>query len=154
VEELEDEADVLLPVSGQRVVVEVRDVLALQPVSARRRPVEKAEHVQQSRLAGARRAHDRDVLAPADREVDLVERMHDLLADHVLSADSGEFHHGGGAELRGYSGVTAAPSTTPSRSMELTTRSPLSTPRTISVNSQFAMPVSTGREAIVPAASS
>ena len=60
---------------------------------------------------------------------------------------------GGGARC-GYSGVTAAPSTTPSRSIELTTRSPAARPATISVNSQLAMPVSTGRAAIVPVAAS
>src|SRR5262245_13029872 len=153
-EELEDEADVPLPVCGELVVVEIRDVLALQSVGARRRAVEQAEHVQQRGLSRARRAHDRDVLACVDLEIDVVERVHDLFADDVLSADSGELHHGAATPPRGYSGVTAAPSTTPSRSMELTTRSPFSMPRRISVNSQFEMPVSTVRDAIVPVASS
>ena len=58
-----------------------------------------------------------------------------------------------GRQLRGrarHSGTAAAPSATPSRSIELTTRSPSARPRTTSVNSQFAMPVSIVRAASVP----
>ena len=92
--ELENEADVPLAVRGELVVVEIRDVLALQTVRARRRAVEQPEHVQQRGFPRARRTHDRDVFARVDLEIDVVERVHDLFADDVLSADSGELHHG------------------------------------------------------------
>src|SRR6185436_18218939 len=112
------------------------------------RPVEEAEHVEQRGLARARRAHDRDVLAGLDREVHVVERVHLLAADLVLSADAAELHHQGvlmGARERvpvrpRYSGVASAPSTTPSRSIELTTLSPACKPLVISLNSQFERP--------------
>ena len=75
VEELEDEADVLAPQLRQLRVVEPRDLGAGDLHRARGRLVEAREDVHQGRLAGARRAHDRDELAGADVEVDAAERV-------------------------------------------------------------------------------
>ena len=42
--------------------------IAIEQVAAARRPVEAAEHIHQSRFAGAARAHDRHEFALADLE--------------------------------------------------------------------------------------
>ena len=63
VELLEHESDRAVADAGQLVGGEPGDVLAVEPVGARRRHVEAADHVHERRLARARRAHDRDELA-------------------------------------------------------------------------------------------
>jgi hypothetical protein len=76
VEGLEDEADLLVADVGQRVVVETRDVDAVDQVAARSRHVEAADEVHHRRLARPRRSHDRDVLVVRDGERNAAERLH------------------------------------------------------------------------------
>ena len=63
VERLEDEADLVTTQQRQRLVVERGDLGVADVDLARRGPVEAGEHVQQGRLAGAGRPHDRGELA-------------------------------------------------------------------------------------------
>ena len=72
VELLEDEADPAGPQRGQLPVGERRDVVPVDPDAARGRPVQRADQVQHGGLAGAGRADDRDQLAVADPQADVV----------------------------------------------------------------------------------
>ena len=65
VELLEDEAERAQPQLGELVVAELREVAALEQHLAVARAVERAEQLQQRRLAGAARAFERDELAGA-----------------------------------------------------------------------------------------
>ena len=87
VERLEDEADLVPPQQGQRLVVERGDLGVAEVDLARRRPVEAGEHVQQGRLAGARRSHDRGELAGGEADTDVVERGDGRVAGAVELAD-------------------------------------------------------------------
>ena len=80
VEGLEDEADLLPAQLGQALVVEVRDLDAVDLHGARRGPVEPGEAVHERRLAGAGRAHDRAVLTALEADRDAVEGVHGGLA--------------------------------------------------------------------------
>jgi hypothetical protein len=70
VEGLEDEADFLVADAGELVVVELGDVVAVEPVLALGGRVEAADQVHQGGLAGAGGAHDGDVLVVLDAERD------------------------------------------------------------------------------------
>ncbi len=83
VEGLEDEADLLVADAGEFVVVELGDVVAVEPVAALRGGVEAADEVHQRGFAGAGGAHDGDVLVVADAEVDAAESV-DLLVAHLV----------------------------------------------------------------------
>ena len=63
VELLEDEAERAQPQLGELVVAQRREVAALEEDLAVARPVERAEQLQQRRLARAARAFERDELA-------------------------------------------------------------------------------------------
>jgi hypothetical protein len=63
VEALEHEADAQAAHLGLLVGRERGDVAAFEVVGPRIGPVEQAQQVEQRRFAGARRPHDRDVLA-------------------------------------------------------------------------------------------
>jgi hypothetical protein len=67
VERLEDEADLLVPNAGELVVRHLRYERPIEPVFARRRRIQTTDNVHQRRLAGAGRAHDRNVLVAANR---------------------------------------------------------------------------------------
>ena len=88
VERLEDEADLVAAQQRERLVVERGDLGVAEEHLARRRPVEAGEHVQQGRLAGARRAHDRGELAGLEADVDVVERGDGRVAGAVELADA------------------------------------------------------------------
>jgi hypothetical protein len=83
VEALEDEPDLLVPDGGELVLRHLRDVLPVEEVLARRRPVEAAGDVHERRLAGTRRPGDRQELAALDVEVHAAQRLHLDLADDV-----------------------------------------------------------------------
>ena len=87
VERLEDEADLLVPDPGERVVAQLRHPVAVEPVLAARRAVEAADQVHQRGLAGARRSHDRDELVLPDRDVHAAEGAHHLAAHVVLALE-------------------------------------------------------------------
>ena len=71
---LEHEAEPRLRRSASASSSSVGDVVAVEAVVARRRPVEKADDVHEGRLARARRSHDGDELAGLDRQVDAAQR--------------------------------------------------------------------------------
>ena len=74
-EELEDEADLLAAQLRERVLVEPRDVDAVDQDRARRRRVEPGDQAEQRRLAAARRPDDRDELSAAESCIDSGCRM-------------------------------------------------------------------------------
>jgi hypothetical protein len=86
VEGLEDESDFLVPDSREFIVIQFADELTVEPVLAFRRRVEAANEVHQSRFAGARGTHDRDVFILLDAEVDAAQGMDLLLRSHVVRA--------------------------------------------------------------------
>ena len=85
IERLEDEADLLVAHPRELAVVHRRHELAVQPVLAVVGRIEAADHVHQRRLARARRAHDRDVLAALHGEIDAAQRVNHLGA-HLIVA--------------------------------------------------------------------
>ncbi len=99
VEALEDEAEIVAAQERPLVAAEARDIDAVEAVGAGGRPVEAADDVHRGRLAGARRPHDGDELALADRQVDAVERAHLGLSAAVVAADAAQFDQGGRGHL-------------------------------------------------------
>ena len=85
IEGLKHEADFLVAHARELAIVHLRDELAVQPILAVVRRVEAADHVHQRRFAGARRPHDRHVLAALDREIDAAQRIDRLLAHSVVA---------------------------------------------------------------------
>ena len=83
VEGLEDEADLLVADAGQLIVVELGDVVTVEPVAAAGGRIEATDEVHQGRLAGAGGAHDGDVFVMADAQVDAAEGV-DLLIAHLV----------------------------------------------------------------------
>src|SRR5205814_680569 len=63
VEALKDEADFAVANVGQHGAVQATDVLTIEPVRARRRPVQAADEVHQGRFARAARSDDGDEFA-------------------------------------------------------------------------------------------
>ena len=63
--------------------VELRDVDARDEDRARRRLVDAGDEVEQRRLAGARRPHQRDEVALRDVEIDVDQHRDDLAAANV-----------------------------------------------------------------------
>jgi hypothetical protein len=88
---LEDEAHAARPERRQLVVGCGRGVEAVDGDLAGRRAVERAHDLQQRRLAGARRAEDRDELAGGDLEVDAAQGVHvaGVLLRHAVQAEDG-----------------------------------------------------------------
>ena len=68
VELLEDEAEGAQPQLCEIVVAQLREVAALEEDAAAGRPVERAQQLQQRRLARSARALERDELAGLDRQ--------------------------------------------------------------------------------------
>src|SRR5450756_2587496 len=93
-----------LTVGGYRIA---GDDVAGDPVATGREGVEAADQVHQGRLAGARRAHHRDVLPLVDPQVDLAQRLELQRAGAVGLPRAGQLDHwltgalGGTHELDG-----------------------------------------------------
>ena len=85
------------------------DVVPVDPDRPGRRPVQRADQVQQRRLAGPGRADDGDQLAVPDAQVDLAQRDH---AARVGPAHAGQFDHRAAGRHSGT--PTGAPSARPS----------------------------------------
>jgi hypothetical protein len=83
VEGLEDEADFFIADAGELVVIELGDIVTVEPVAALRRGVEAADEVHQRGFTGSGWAHDGNVLVVADAEVDAAEGV-DLLVSHLI----------------------------------------------------------------------
>ena len=134
VELLEDEADPPCAQRGQPPVGHARHVVPGDPDGPLGRPVERAEEVQERRLARAGRADDRDELAALDPEVDRLEGV-DRRHARVALADPGQL--GDGA----HDGTTtASPAAMP-------------VPRT-STQASWKMPRSTRTSLVVPSGAS
>ncbi len=73
VESLKDKADFLIADVGELGVIEPRDGLSVEHVLSAGRCVETTDEIHQGGLAGARRAHDGEVVAGCDLEIDAVE---------------------------------------------------------------------------------
>ena len=80
VERLEDEADPVAPQLGEPAVVERRDVGVADVHRARRERVEPGDAMQQRRLAGARRSHDRREATGRELDGDAGEGVHGVVA--------------------------------------------------------------------------
>ena len=87
VERLEDEADLVAAQQGERLVLQRRDLGVADVDLPGGRPVEAGQHVQQRRLAGAGRAHDRGELTGGEADADVVQRVHGVVAVAVGLAD-------------------------------------------------------------------
>ncbi len=94
IEALEDEAHAPAAQIVELVLPITRDVLPVEPVLAAIRRIEHAENRQQCRLAAARGAGHRDILARPDLEIDPVERRGDDLAADELLGGIDELEHG------------------------------------------------------------
>src|SRR5581483_1657629 len=77
IELLEHEPERAQPQRRELVIAARGEIRAFEVRLAGTRTVERAENLQQRRLAGAARPLERDELARVDLEVDLVERTHD-----------------------------------------------------------------------------
>ena len=88
VEVLEHEADLLVAREGERVVREMRDLLAVEPVRAFRRSVKTAQDVHERRLARAGRTHEGGEFPLPYREIDACECCDDLIAHRVELFDA------------------------------------------------------------------
>ncbi len=90
--ELEDEADLAVAETRQLAVALRRQVLAIEPHLAARRPIERAQDVQQRALADPGLPDDGDALAGADVEIEPGEHPHhprtvDVLLGQVAQRD-------------------------------------------------------------------
>ena len=72
---LEDEAELVAPQRGQPLVVEVRELLAVDDDRAGRRAVQPREQMHERRLAGAGGPHDRRELAGGEADRDAAQRV-------------------------------------------------------------------------------
>ena len=81
IERLEYESDFFVANAGQLIVGHRADEIAVDEVLAPGRCIETSDQVHQSRFAGTRRSHDRDVLAALDLDVHAGDGV-DLLVAH------------------------------------------------------------------------
>src|SRR6185437_11512493 len=93
VEALEDEADLVGADAGELAVAELRQARRAELHRSGGRAVERAEHLQQGRLAAAGRALDGDELAVRDLQGDVVERDNLAAGLAVLLGDVREGVH-------------------------------------------------------------
>ena len=90
IEELEDEAEPVPAVIGQRRIVRCMQREPVDEDLAARRRIEAGEQMHERALAAAARAGDRDEFAARDLERDAVERMHGALAAPIMAGDVAE----------------------------------------------------------------
>ena len=140
VEGLEHEADRAVAQAGELVVAEPLDAPPVEEVLAPGRAVEAAEDREQRRLARARGAHDRELLALADLEAHPGERHHlrgpaRVDAGHVAQGDERRGAQDPGAPLKSGRAASGSRSRTRSpreRPFSITTKSALEGPSTTS----------------------
>ena len=94
VEGLEDEADPLAAQAGEGSLVETVELELVEVDAALRRPVQARGDLQQRRLPGARRAHDRGERAAGHGQRDAVEGAHLPVAASEDADDVVEVDHG------------------------------------------------------------
>src|SRR3954471_4397269 len=121
-EGLEDEPDAFAAQARERPFVEAAELLLVEPHATLRRPVQPGGELQQRRLAGARRPHDRGERAAGHGERDAVEGANLSVATPEDADDIVEVHHrvarvvrgrrmaGHGRDGRGGAGHVEAPS--------------------------------------------
>jgi hypothetical protein len=93
--ELEDEADVRAPPLCERRLAHSRDLGFTDEDAPRRRAVDPGDEVQERRLAGPRRAHERDKVPFLDGQRELVEDGEDLRVARVLLDERVDLDEGG-----------------------------------------------------------
>ena len=89
VEVLENKADLFVARNGERIVVEPRDLIAVELVRALRRTVETAENVHQRGFSRARGPHERGKFPASDIQIDAVERRERLPANAIEFPNAG-----------------------------------------------------------------
>ena len=94
VEALEHEAEAVAAQLRELRLGLLRHVVVLEHVAAARRPVDRAEDVEQGRFAAAGRAHDGDEFARIDREIDVGQRRGFYFVGTEQAADAVEMDHG------------------------------------------------------------
>ena len=87
IEALEHKAEQAVADLRQLVFVGLGDILARQQVFAARRYVKAADEIHERRLAGAGRAHDGEIVALLDLQVDVFQNADGLLALRIILAD-------------------------------------------------------------------
>ena len=92
-EELEDEADLLAAQPRQRVLVERRDVDAVDEDLPAGRRIEPGDEAEQRRLAAARRSDDREALPARHRQVERMQDGQRLSAALHRLADAAQLDH-------------------------------------------------------------
>ena len=91
---LEDEADVGISEAGLLGLAQGRHVPPFEQVPAGRRDIEEAENIHERRLAGARRANDREEFAAIDPQRDIRQRADGLTRwSRIRLIDSLQFDH-------------------------------------------------------------
>jgi len=90
---LEHEPELTVAYRSEFIVIQARDILAVEQVGAAGGLVQAPECVHQSGLARAGRPHDADVFAFLHHEVDAAEDRHQDLAGAVGLLDSPQFDH-------------------------------------------------------------
>ena len=93
VEGLKDEADPFAAQAGERSLVETVELELAEAHAALRRPIQARGELQQRRLPGARRPHDRRERSARHRQRDAVERAHLPVAASEDANDVVEVHH-------------------------------------------------------------
>ena len=99
VEGLEDERDDRAPVREQLAATRAGDVVAIDDDPTARRNVERADHVEDRRLAAARRAEHYGELTGGNRERDVAQRGHRLRSDPVSTRNAVQGDDGRGPRM-------------------------------------------------------
>ena len=87
IEGLENETDLLVPDLGQLVAIHRGNVFAVKLVMPGAGRIEAAQHVHEGRFAAAARAHDGEIFVAMNLQRHAAQRVHGLLAHHVVLRD-------------------------------------------------------------------
>src|SRR6185437_738389 len=84
IKSLENKPDLTVANAGQLVIIKLADEVAVEPVTAARGSIQAADKVHERGFAGAGRAHDGNIFAAVDAQVNAAKRMHFFRA-HLVS---------------------------------------------------------------------
>ncbi len=93
IERLKHKPNLLVANPRQLIVIELRNVMSIQPVLALRRRIQAADQVHQRRFPRTRWSHDRNILVMLDPQVHTTQRMHLLIAHLVRFPKVGGDNH-------------------------------------------------------------